>query len=61
MLQKKKSLTYWNPAMLQHIEDILVVTEQLLKFYNQVITSLLFLKMLMTLLKVVIDVKEQGT
>ena len=41
--------------MLQHMEDILVVTEQLLKYYNQVITSQLFLKMLMNLLNVVLE------
>ena len=47
--------------MLQHIEDILVVTEQLLKFCNQVITSLLFLKILMNLSNVVTGVKGHGT
>ena len=47
--------------MLQHMEDILVDKEQLLKFCNQVIIDLLFLKMLMSLLNVVTGVKEQET
>ena len=47
--------------MLQHMEDILVVTEQLPKLCNQVIIGPLFLKMLMNLLNVVTGVKGQGT
>ena len=47
--------------MLQHMEEILVVTEQLLKYCNHVITGQLFLKMLMNLLNVAIGVKGQGT
>ena len=46
---------------LQHMEDILVVTEQLLKYCNQVITGQLFLNMLMSLLNVVTGAKEQRT
>ena len=47
--------------MLQHMEDILVVIEQLPKLCNQVIFGPLFLKMPMTLLKGVTDANEQGT
>ena len=47
--------------MLQHMEDILVVTEQLLKYCNHIIIGQLFLKMLMNLLNVVTGVKGQGT
>lgn len=43
------------------LKDILVVIEQLPRFCNQVITSLLFLKMLMSLLNVVTCVKGQET
>ncbi|XP_024043246.1 uncharacterized protein LOC112099943 [Citrus clementina] len=35
VLQRKKFLIYWNLAMLQHMEDILVVTELLISFCNQ--------------------------
>ena len=61
VLQRKKFLIYWILAMLQHMEDILVDTEQLPRFYNQVITGILFLKMFMSLLNVVTCVKEQET
>ena len=61
MLQRKKFFTYWILAMLQHMEDILVDTEQLPRFCNKVITGLLFLKMLMSLLNVMTGVKEQET
>ena len=61
VLPKEKYTTYWSHAMLQHMEDILVVIEQLLKFCNQGIIGLLILKILMNLLNVVTGVKGQGT
>ena len=43
------------------MEDILEATEQPPKFYNQVITGPLFLKMLMSFLNVVVGAKGQET
>ena len=61
VLQKERFPTYGSHIMLQHMNDILVVIEQLVKYCNQVITGQLFLKMLMNLLNVVTGVKGQGT
>ena len=57
----KKFHAYCTHVMLQHMEDILEATEQLPKFYNQVIIDPLFLKILMSLLNVVTGVEERGT
>ena len=46
----KKFHTYYIHVMLQYMEDILEVTEQSPKSYNQVITDPLFLNMFMSLL-----------
>ena len=44
--------------MLQYMEDIIEATKQLPKFYNQVITGCLFLKILMSLLNIVTGANE---
>ena len=57
----KKSHIYCTHVMLHHMRDISEAIEQLSKFYNQVITGPLFLKILMSLLNVVTGAKKQET
>ena len=54
----RKFQTFCNPVMLQHMVDILEDIEQQQKFFNQVITGFLFLKMFVSPLNVVIGAKE---
>ena len=55
----KKFQTFSIPTMLQHIVDTLEDIEQQQKFFNQVITGLLFLKMLKSFLNTVIVLENR--